>query len=314
MFRYTLKRLLLAAGVVAMTLLLLVIAIRLVPGDPAAAIMGPRATPELRAQIEARMGLDQPIPVQYGRFLWNTLQGDLGRDVRSERAITELIGEKLPYTLALIAASMAWAVALGIVLGFLAALRHGSLADRSIGTLSIVTISIPPFVVALLLMLVFSVHLGAMPAIGAGEPGDLVDQLVHLVLPSVALGLGWVGYVARLLRTSLLETMTQAHFRTASAYGLPPLRLYGAYALRIAVVPVVTVLGVGIGAMVSGGVLVEIVFSRPGIGSLIYESVVTRNYPVLLGAVLVTTALYAGAMLLADLVTAMLDARVRRSL
>ena len=314
MFRYTLKRASLAAGVVAMTLLLLVIAIRLVPGDPAAAIMGPRATPELRAAIEARMGLDQPIPVQYGRFLWSTLQGDLGRDVRSERPITAIIGEKLPHTLALIAASMAWAVALGIVLGLLAALRPGSPADRTIGTISIVTISIPPFVVALLLMLVFSVHLGVMPAIGAGDPGDAVDQLWHLVLPSVALGLGWVGYVARLLRTSLLEAMAQAHFRTAVAYGLPPLRLYGSYALRLAIVPVVTVLGVGIGAMVSGAVLVEIVFSRPGIGSLIYESVVTRNYPVLLGAVLVTTALYAAVMLLADLVTALLDPRVRRAL
>lgn len=314
MLYYTLKRSALAVGVVLMTVLLLVIAIRLIPGDPAAAIMGPRATPELRAAIEARMGLDQPLLVQYGRFLGNSLRGDLGRDVRSERPIVDIILEKLPYTLSLIVASMTWSVGLGIALGFLAALRQGTWWDRLIGTISIATISTPPFVVALLLMLLFSVHYGILPAIGAGEPGNLADQLRHLILPAVALGTGWVGYVARLLRTSLLEVLAQNHFRTARAYGLPPSRLYGIYALRIAIIPTVTVLGVGIGALISGGVLVEIIFSRPGIGSLIYESVVTRNYPVLLGAVLVTTLLYAVAMLIADLMVALLDARVRMAL
>lgn len=311
MLRYALTRVALALGTVLLTVLMLVIAIRLIPGDPAAAIMGPRATPELRAAIEARMGLDQPVLVQYAKFLGNTLRGDLGRDVRSEQPIADMVLEKLPYTLTLIAASLGWAVLLGIALGFAAALRRASWMDRLIGTASIAAISAPPFVVALLLMLLFAVHLGVMPAIGAGEPGDPIDQLRHLILPAVALGIGWVGYIARLLRTSLLEVMSQNHFRTALAYSIPSRRLHGIYALRIAIVPIVTVLGVGIGAMVSGGVLVEIVFSRPGIGSLIYDSVVTRNYPVLIATVMVTTTLYAVAMLLADLVTALLDPRVR---
>jgi peptide/nickel transport system permease protein len=311
MLRYALTRIALAMGTVLLTVLMLVIAIRLIPGDPAAAIMGPRATPELRAAIEARMGLDQPVLVQYIKFLGNTLRGDLGRDVRSEQSIAQMVIEKLPFTLTLIAASLAWSVLLGVVLGFVAALRRASWTDRVIGTLSIAAISAPPFVIALLLMLLFAVHLGVMPAIGAGEPGDPADQLRHLILPAIALGTGWVGYIARLLRASLLEVMTQNHFRTALAYAIPPQRLYGVYALRIAIVPVVTVLGVGIGAMVSGGVLVEIVFSRPGIGSLIYDSVVTRNYPVLIATVMMTTSLYALVMLLADLVTAILDPRVR---
>jgi len=314
MIPYALKRLGLAVAIAMMTILLLICAIRLVPGDPAAAIMGSRATPEQRARIEARMGLDKPLLQQYVQFLGNTLRGDLGTDIRSERPIRDIVFERLPFTLALIVTSLLWSVPLGIVLGFLAAVRRGSLLDRILGVLSIATISTPSFVVAVYLLFLFSVKYHVAPAMGAGEPGNLIDQLWHLVLPAIALGLGWIGYVARLLRASLLEVLRANHIRTARAYGLSPWRIHYVYALRVAILPIITVLGVGIGSMISGAVFVEIVFARPGLGSLIFESVVTRNYPVLLSGVLVTALLFSLATLTADLVTAAVDPRVRHAL
>lgn len=310
MVAYAIKRTALAVAVSLMTVLMLVAAIRVVPGDPASAILGSRATPELRALIERRMGLDQPIMYQYGRFLWSSLHGDLGVDIRSERPILEIISEKLPHTGVLIVASLAWSVPLGIVLGFVAAVRRNSLTDRVLGIVSVGTISTPSFVVALFLLLVFSVQLQVAPAIGVGDSDDLSDQFRHLVLPALALGVGWVGYISRLVRASLLEVLGEDHIRVARAYGIRPWRIYVVYALRIAILPTVTILGVGIGAMISGAVFVEVIFSRPGLGSLIFESVVTRNYPVLLAGVLTTAVLFSLATLVADVVTAVLDPRI----
>lgn len=314
MFVYAIKRIALAAGIVMMTILLLVSTINFIPGDPAAAIMGPRATPELRAVIEARLGLDKPLLQQYFQFLASTVQGDLGTDVRSERPIANIIFEQLPYTLILIVVSMSWSVALGIVLGIVAAVRRNSVADRVIGILSASTISIPSFVVALFALLLFSVTYNLLPAMGAGESGNIIDQLSHLLLPAFALGLGWVGYIARILRSSLIEVLGDNFIRTAKSYGLPAWKVHYVYALRIAILPVISILGVGIGTMISGAVFVEIVFARPGLGSMLFESVVTRNYPILLGGVLITTVLFVLTTLVADLVNAALDPRIRSAL
>ncbi|MDZ4729323.1 MAG: ABC transporter permease [Xanthomonadales bacterium] len=314
MFVYAINRSALAAGIVMMTIFLLVCTINFIPGDPAAAIMGPRATPELRAMIEARLGLDKPLLQQYFHFLANTLQGDLGTDIRSERPITAIIFENLPYTLILIVLSMFWSVTLGLFLGIVAAVHRNSTADKIIGILSAATISTPSFVVALFALLLFSVNYNLLPAIGAGEPGNIRDQLLHLILPAFALGLSWVGYIARLLRSSLIEVLRENFIRTARSYGLPAWKVHYVYALKIAILPVVSILGVGIGTMISGAVFVEIVFARPGLGSMIYESVVTRNYPVLLGGVLTTTVLFVLTTLAADLTNAALDPRIRNEL
>jgi peptide/nickel transport system permease protein len=158
------------------------------------------------------------------------------------------------------------------------------------------------------------VELNWFPAIGAGERGDLGDQLAHLVLPSFAIGLGWVGYLARLVRASMLEVLGENHIRTARAYGLPERRIVFRYALRLAVLPTVALLGVGIGHLLSGAVFAEIVFARPGAGKLVFDAVVTRNFPVVSGAVLVTTALFTLCTLAADLLIAWLDPRVRANL
>jgi peptide/nickel transport system permease protein len=311
MLIYTVKRMGLAGLIVLAAMTMLFSMIYLVPGDPASIALGPRATPAMKAALSARMGLDQPIPVQLLNFISGTLTGNLGFDVWSNRSVATIILEALPYTLALTGVGLGWSVTLGIVLGCFSATHRGSWIDRAIGVLSVSAIAVPSFVVAIYLLLVFAVALKWLPAIGAGEAGDLGDQLRHLILPAFAIGLGWVGYIARLVRASMLEVMGDNFIRTARAFGLPERRVVYRYALTVAILPTVALLGVGIGNLLSGAVFAEIVFARPGIGKLIYDSVLNRNYPVVMGAVLVTTILYVLATLIADLLAALLDPRVR---
>jgi peptide/nickel transport system permease protein len=176
------------------------------------------------------------------------------------------------------------------------------------------TITIPSFVVALYSLLIFAVYLKWLPAIGAGRDGDLLDQLQHLILPSFAVGLGWVGYLARLVRASMLEILGENHIRTARAFGLPERTIVLHYALRLAILPTVALLGVGIGYMLSGAVFAEIVFARPGVGKLIFDAVITRNYPLVMGSVIMTTIIFVICTTVADLVSAFLDPRIRENL
>lgn len=285
--------------------------IHMIPGDPASVLLGPRATPELRAELNERMGLDQPIVVQLGRFLGNAARGDLGEDVFSNRPVADIVLEQLPFTLMLVFAAIGAATLIGVPLGCFSAIRRNSLLDRIAGILSVGFIAVPSFVVALYALLLLSVELRWFPAIGAGETGDWASMAHHLVLPALALGLGWVGYIARLVRASMLEVMGENHIRTARAFGLPERVVIGRYALRIAILPTVTILGLGIGTMLSGALFAEIVFSRPGVGKLLYEAVMTRNYPVVMGTVLVTTVFFVAATLVSDIVNALLDPRLR---
>jgi peptide/nickel transport system permease protein len=311
MLTYSVKRIGLALIILLLAMTMLFSMIYVVPGDPASIALGPRATPEMKAQLIARMGLDQPLPVQLLNFIGGVVRGDLGVDVWSNRSVASILLDALPHTLALTAVGLGWSVALGIALGCFSATHRGSWLDRAIGVLSVSAIAVPSFVVALYSLLVFAVALRWLPAIGAGEPGDLGDQLRHLVLPAFAIGLGWVGYIARLVRASMLEVMGENYIRTARAFGLPERRIVYRYALTVAILPTVALLGVGIGNLLSGAVFAEIVFARPGIGKLIFDSVLNRNYPVVMGAVLVTTMLYVLATLIADLLAALLDPRVR---
>jgi peptide/nickel transport system permease protein len=311
MLIYTVKRIGLALLIVLLAMIMLFGMIYLVPGDPASIALGPRATPEMKAALTARMGLDQPIPMQLFNFVSGVVTGNLGVDVWSNRSVATIILEALPYTLALTALGLGWSVTLGIVLGCFSATHRGSWIDRAIGVVSVSAIAVPSFVVALYSLLVFAVALKWLPAIGAGQAGDVGDQLRHLILPAFAIGIGWVGYIARLVRASMLEVMGDNFIRTARAFGLPERRVVYRYALTVAILPTVALLGVGIGNLLSGAVFAEIVFARPGIGKLIYDSVLNRNYPVVMGAVLVTTILYVVATLIADLLAALLDPRVR---
>lgn len=313
MFGYTLRRLSLACLTAAVAVTVLFVIIHLVPGDPVSIMLGPRATPEMKAALTAQMGLDRPLPVQLLTFFANLLHGDLGIDVFSGRSVTDIVLEQVPYTLELILASILWSATLGIALGCYSAVRRNTLGDRITAVLSVGCIAAPSFVVALYSLLGFAVALRWFPAIGAGEPGDWGDQLNHLVLPSFAIGLSWVGYVARLARASMLEVLGEPHIRTARAFGLPERWITFRYALRIAILPTVTVIGVGVGFLLSAAVFTEIVFARPGLGKLVIDSITTRNYPIVMGAVLISTLVFVLATALSDIVNALLDPRVKSS-
>jgi peptide/nickel transport system permease protein len=252
--------------------------------------------------------------VQIVHFFSNVLSGDLGVDVWSDRSVTAMVFESLPYTLVLALAGLGWATLLGIPLGCYSAVRRNSLFDKVAAALSVGAISMPSFVVAIYSLLLFAVKLGWFPAIGAGEAGRPLDQVYHLVLPAFAIGFGWVGYLARLVRASMLEVMGEPHIRTARAFGLPERMIIFRYALRIAVLPTITVLSLGAGGLLSSAVFTEIVFDRPGIGQLVLGAVNTRNYPVVMGAVLVTIGLFTLVTLIGDLLVAVYDPRVRAGL
>jgi len=311
MLIYALQRIGLALLICLTSMCLLFAALHVIPGDPATIMLGSRATPEMRERLQHELGLDQPVPVQLARFLGRVAQGDLGTDMWTQRGVTTIVLENLPYTLVLIGAALGWSAMVGIPLGCYSAIRRNSWIDRLTGVLAVGTISMPSFVVAIYALLLFAVELNWFPVIGAGDSGDLGDQIWHLVLPSFAVGLGWVGYLARIVRASMLEVMGEHHIRTARAFGLPEPKIVLHYALRIAILPTVTLLALAIGGLLSSAVFAESIFARPGIGKLIVDAANFRNFPVVQGAVLTTVALFALAMPIADLLVAWLDPRVR---
>lgn len=314
MLYYLLKRIGLAIAILTMVLAGVFSLIYVIPGDPATIALGPRATEAQKQEVRESMGLDQPLIVQAGRFAVRMLQGDLGNDVLNGRPVSGLIAAALPNTVNLAVFGLGWAVLLGIPLGCWSAMRPNGIADKVVGIFSTSVIALPSFVVAIYALLLFAVTLRWLPAIGAGEPGDFGSQARHLILPAFSVGIVWVGYVARLVRVSLLDVLKENHVRTFRAFGLSDTLITLRYALPIAMIPVISVLGVGIGSMLSGTVFVEIIFARPGLGLMAYDAVMTRNYPVVLGTVLVTTALYVVANLLTDLAVALIDPRVRQEL
>jgi peptide/nickel transport system permease protein len=313
MWLYLARRLVLAVAIVVVAVTLLFMMIHSVPGDPAAIILGPRATPELIAALHEKMGLDKPLPAQILTFFGDLLRGDMGTDIFTQRPVSSIVFEQLPYTITLILTAIGWAALVGIPLGCYSAIRRNTMVDKITGVLSVGTIAIPSFVMALYALLIFAVLLGWFPAIGVGE-GDFGSTIRHLVLPAFAVGVGWVGYISRIVRASMLEILGENHVRMARAYGLPESWIVFRYALPLAILPTVTVLGVGMAHLLSAAVFAEVVFARPGIGALIVNAVDTRNYPIVMGTVLVTTGLFVISTTLADLINAMLDPRVRENL
>ena len=313
MIVYTLRRLLTAAGTVIGAVVLLFVIIRLIPGDPAVVMLGPRASEGMIASMRARMMLDEPVHVQLFAFVANVLRGDLGRDVLNELPIMGMVLEVLPYTIVLAFGSIVLAVLIGVPLGAFAAAYRNSWLDRVTAFVSVAFITVPPFVAGLLLLLLFAVQLRWLPVSGGGTPGDLVSQARHLVLPVLALALTWVGYIARLIRSSVLEEITKDHVRTATSKGLAPGRVLFKHVLRGALIPTIAVLGVGFGNLLGGAVLVEIIFNRPGLGFLILNAIESRNYPVVQGGLVVAVFLYTMANLIADLSYGFVDPRIREA-
>lgn len=311
MLRYLLERLGMTLAVAFVVTVFLAVLARIVPGDPVTLIMGPRASPQFAEQVRAEMGLDQPVWRQVTDFVGGALQGDLGRDFLSNQPVSQILAANLPHTVILAFTALGIAAAVGIPLGVYAATRPGTIFDTVTSLLSVSFITMPSYVSGLLLLLIFPVLLGVLPSAGAGDLSSPGDYIAHLILPALALAVVWVGYLARVVRSSMLEVMGANYIRAARAQGIHERTIAYRYALKNAIVPTVALLGVSLGDLLGGAVFVEVIFSRPGLGSLIVDSISTRNYPIVRGGVLLIAIMFVLANLLADLSYRFLDPRIR---
>jgi peptide/nickel transport system permease protein len=277
----------------------------LVPGDPVKIMLAEFVTtPEQVARMRAQLHLDEPVLVQYGRFVGNALRGDLGTSIRTRRPVVTEIGENVGSTAQLALCSMMVAVALGIPLGLLAALLRNSWLDVGSMVVALLGVSMPSFWLGLLLIFAFSLQLGWFPATGGGDPA-------HLVLPSVTLGAIASAIIARLTRSSMLEVLGQDYVRTARAKGLGWWRVVVRHALKNALIPVITIFGLQFGNLLAGAVIVETVFSRPGLGRLIVGGILAKDFPLVQGSVLFVATCYVLINVLVDIAYAFADPRIR---
>jgi peptide/nickel transport system permease protein len=309
--QYLLKRLGMTILVLLVVMTFLSSLVHLIPGDPARIILGPRATPALAQQVRTDMNLDEPAYLQVWHFFIAAVQGDLGRDVISKEPVTSIVMSDVPHTVILALAGLGLAALIGIPLGVYAATRPNTIVDRITAVVSISAISTPSYVVALYLLLLFVIAWPLFPALDAGELSSPLDYLHHLVLPAAALAMIWIGYLARLVRTSMLEVTGANYIRTAQAYGLGRRTVYYKHALKNAIIPVVAVLTVAFGELMGSAVFVELVFSRPGLGRTLVEAIEERNFPIVRGVVLLIALVYVLVNLAADLSYRFLDPRIR---
>jgi peptide/nickel transport system permease protein len=277
----------------------------LVPGDPVKIMLAEFVTtPDQVARMRAQLHLDEPVLHQYGRFVGNALRGDLGMSIRSRRPVATEIGENLGSTGRLALASMVVAIALGVPLGLIAALGRNSWLDVAAMGVALLGVAMPSFWLGFLLIFVFSLHLGWLPATGGGD-------LPHLVMPAVALGTIAAAIIARLTRSSMLEVLGQDYVRTARAKGLGGFAVVVRHALRNALIPVVTVFGLQFGNLLAGAVIVETVFSRPGLGRLIVGAILSKDFPLVQGTVLFVATAYVLINVVVDMAYAYVDPRIR---
>jgi peptide/nickel transport system permease protein len=309
--RYLTHRLGMTMAVVLVVTVFLALLVHVIPGDPAKVIMGPRASPAFAEQIRHEMGLDQPLWSQVTSFLWDALRGDLGRDFVTDQPVLQILLSYLPHTIILAFTALGMAAAIGIPLGVYSATHTGKLADHVVSLVSISMITMPSYVSGLFLLLLFPVVLGVLPATGAGDITRPAEYVTHLILPATALAVVWIGYLARIVRTSMLEVLGSNYIRAGRALGLGERLIAYRYALKNAIVPTVALLGVSLGDLLGGAVFVEVIFARPGLGSLLVDAIADRNYPIVRGGVLLVAVLFVAANLAADLSYRFLDPRIR---
>jgi len=303
MWAYIVNRLLLAVPVVLGVAFVVFAMVRLIPGDPAMVIAGQAATPEYIAAIREDLGLDQPIAIQFGIYLANLARGDFGRSVKSRAPVTEELWARLPNTAQLAAGSIAVAAVVGVGAGVVSAMRPYSALDAAVMVVALAGLSIPIFWSGLMMILVFSVHLGWFPAVGTGS-------VAHLVLPSVTLGMTSAAIIARMTRSSMLEVLRTDYVRTARAKGQVERAVIGRHALKNALIPVITVIGLQTGTLLSGAVLTESVFAWPGVGRLLVEGILTRDYPIVQATVLLVAVVFVLVNLAVDVLYAVVDPRI----
>jgi peptide/nickel transport system permease protein len=308
---YILGRLVQMVPVVLGVVLMAFLTIQLVPGDPVRIMLHGRATEDVIAAAHARLGLDQPVPVQFARFVWNALRGDLGTSIIQQAPVTAIILERLGASLFLLTYSALIAVLLAVPLAILSAARHGRPIDHAIRIGGMIGFAMPPFWMGLLLMLLFGLTLGLFPISGYGR--GFLGHVVHLTLPSLTIAVFLAPILIQSLRGSMLEVMSADYVEVARAKGLSERRILIKHVLRNALIPAITVLAVNIGWLLSGAVIVEYVFSIPGLGSLLVRAVGFRDYPVIQGLALVFAMLVVIVNLLADLAYMLVDRRVLRT-
>ena len=304
MLRYVLGRLLLTIPVLFGVATLVFSLIHLVPGDPAQAMLGEGASADDVAQLRSRLGLDQPLLVQYGHFLSGVVRGDLGSSFRTSQPVTQMIAERLPATAELALASMLVAMLIALPLGIAAAVWKNSAVDYAAMTAALAGISIPNFWLGPLLAIVFAVQLGWLPVSGRGG-------LANLVLPAISLGAALAAILARMTRATMLDELGELYVRAARARGASRLRAVTGHALRNSLIPLVTILGLQFGAVLTGSVITETIFAWPGIGRLLVQSIGFRDYPAVQGCILLIAITYVMVNLLTDLVYGVLDPRIR---
>jgi peptide/nickel transport system permease protein len=312
MTAYLSRRLAGMAVVMLMVAAIVFVIARVVPGDPAAVMLGSNATPADVAALRTQLGLDRPLPVQFVLYLRDILSFDLGNSIFLNRPVVDALLDRAELTGWLTGLSVSIAIVIGVPVGVLAAVRRGSALDQVVTAVSMLAASLPSFWVGLTLIDYFAVRLGWFPVAGYGDPGaGLGQRLHHLILPAIALGLPNSALIIRFTRTSMLDVLHEDYVRTARAKGLGPGAVIIKHAFRNALIPVLTVIGLTIATLIGGAIVTETVFGLPGVGNLIVSAVLRRDYPVIQGALLIISGLYVLINMAVDLLYAVVDPRVR---
>jgi len=312
MGRFVLGRLLAVVPVLVLVTAGVFFLIHLTPGDPIDAMMAESVDPGVKAELSRQLGLDQPIHVQFVRWMLQLLRGDLGVSIFSHEPVAKLIGQRIGPTVSLALTTVVLAVVIAISFGVLAAWKVGTWIDRLVMVLSVLSFSVPVFVVGYLLIYVFSIKLGWLPVQGYAPIADGFDTWIrHLILPSVALGLAYVALIARITRTAMLDALAEDYIRTARAKGVATGPVLMKHALKNAGVPILTVIGIGIALLIGGVVITETVFNIPGIGRLVVDAISQRDYPIIQGITLIFSGVYVIVNLMVDLSYTILDPRIR---
>ena len=312
MGRFILGRLLAIVPVLVLVTAGVFFLIHLTPGDPIDAMMAESADPSVKAALSRQLGLDQPIHVQYLRWMGRVLHGDLGRSIRNNQPVIEDVGRRIRPSVELALLAILIALVVAFPLGILSAARRNTPVDGAGTTFALIGICMPNFLIALLLIFLFGVTLRWLPVSGYTDPlEDPVNGLRSLTLPAITLGLALGAVITRTLRSSLIEALSEDYVRTGRAKGLPESAILGRHALKNSLIPVVTVLGLQLGGLIGGAVITEYVFALPGVGRLVVDAVFARDYPLVQGVVLLIALAYIATNLLVDLVYGLLDPRIR---
>ena len=311
MIRYIALRVLDAIPTVLLVLTLVFFALRILPGDPAQVALGEFATPDQIAALRAKMGLDVPLWRQYGTFLWSVATFDFGISFVSSVPVRNMLADNLPYTIELTILATIFGLLMGLPLGVASARRRGTVTDFGARVFALLGYAIPDFYLGALLLIWFALDLGLFPISGGGN--GFVDRLYHLILPALALGVIKAAFMSRLTRGALLDTLAREYVRTARAKGAREPRVVYRHAFRNALLPVSNGLALSVLSTLSGAVAIELIFNRPGVGSMLVEAVGTRDYPVVQAGLVVFSLFVVGVNLLTDLLNIVIDPRIRAS-